>query len=239
VAADQIYYHECDDGFVMILRATILIAVMALTSYSQQRKDATGVIRGVVFNEIGERIAGVKVTARPDSGPFVGVLPNAFTAEDGSFKIDRLIWGEYTLETEKEEAGYMRTGSLFFASGPMRNSVATVGPKEPEAEVRIMIGPKAGIVSGTITDAVTRKPIPSASLVFHDWNGSDEGMSGRWVSQGVDSTFRVLLPPRQLLGLSVRAPGYKVWRKPTPTDLEPGAELAIKIALDPLPNGSR
>jgi hypothetical protein len=218
---------------------TSLMAVMAITSFGQREKDATGVIRGIVFNDVGERVAGVRVTARPNEGPFMGVLPNALTAEDGSFQIDKLIWGEYTLETEKEEAGYMRTGSLFFASGPMRNAVGTVGPKEPEAEVRIMIGPRAGIVSGTITDAVTRKPIPSASLTTYDWNGSDEGMSGRWVSQGVDSTFRVLLPPRQLLGLSVRASGYKVWRKPTPTNLEPGTELALDIELQPLPNGSR
>jgi hypothetical protein len=88
----------------------------------------------------------------------IGVVPQNQTDLTGHFAIDRLSWGRYGISAAKEDEGYPAMLSEFFTRNHPAQEV-TLGPDNPSATVPIRLGPKAGKLTGTVTDAVTSAPL--------------------------------------------------------------------------------
>jgi hypothetical protein len=216
----------------MLLIAATVGSLVAAVGVAQQSWDAAGVIRGTVTDDVGQRTAGVDVSVLPEGVPMMSVLPHAETDDHGQFAIDHLVFGSYRIYTRKEKDGYLDTAvfSPFYRDAPQ--VTANLTPKDPVADVLVVIGPKAAIVEGSISDAITGKPLPAGLRVFH-WSEDDESVYSGWVEKAVSPQYSAFVPPRVLVGISVRAAGYRVWRAPGPIRLEPGAKISIDIKLQP------
>ena len=97
----------------------------------------------------------------------------------------------------------------------------------------VNLGPKAGILTGTISDALTGKPIPAG---FDLAQVKDRT---RWMRTSAAPNFRVLIPSSKEMEVKVSAPGYEAWVYPDPTvpsqflRLDPGSEMHLDIKLKP------
>jgi len=160
-----------------------------------------------------------------------------FVASDqnGFFVIDRLEFGIYYVEAMKEEDAYGGFPWSFFNDRPQ--PVVQISAQNRIADAVVRLGPKAGILKGTIRDALTAKPIGSAGFDLVQVKDRT-----KWMSTGVASQFRVLIRSSKEIELKVSAPGYDTWvypgpgLAPQPLRTEPGTEAHLDILLSPTQN---
>jgi hypothetical protein len=203
------------------------LAVLALT-LSPQRPGAgpaTGRVTGVVENAQGRPLAGASVTARPAWGVMVGYLLRFVrTDRNGRFSVDGLRYGRYQIYAGKPAGGYPGTWDwTAYSLAPVPR--VTLSLRAPVARVRVIIGPRAGEVAGRIVDP-TGVPLPSAR--FHLALASDPA---NWIETSLSSPFRVAVPSRRPIILTVTRPGYLPWR--TCITLPPGRVRTVVIRLAP------
>ena len=95
------------------------------------------------------------------------------------------------------------------------------------------LGPKAGILTGTISDAATGKPIPAGFWLVQVKNRN------KWRGTSTAPNFRVLISSSKEMEVKVSAPGYETWVYPDPTipsqvlRMDPGSEIHLDIHLKP------
>jgi hypothetical protein len=210
----------------------------------QQEERHTGVISGTVVNQRGEPVAGVTVSVPPVDRSFVGIVPSDRTGPQGNFTVGPLEWGKYRACAHKEVDSYPDIcNSIFSKDGP---PTVTLSPQASAASVQVTIGPKAGNLTGNISDSVTGlavNPITDAvtgarqSAVLRIHPLTDDG---RYFDQAIGSQFTALIPPDADLELEVRAPGYQSWRfsmlrgRPgKPFRMKSGEKRALRIRLRP------
>jgi hypothetical protein len=164
----------------------------------------------------------------------MGILPSVETDGEGKFTFDRFAWGKYAVCAHKEAEGYREICNSIFSkdSAP----TVTLSPQAPRAGVLVIVGPKAGTVSGTVTDAVTGAPMNAVLRIRPSRD------NGRFFDQGVSPQFNSLVPPDADLELEVRAPGYQLWRssvdgyqqgKPVRVKSEEKRTLEIRLWPEP------
>ena len=199
-----------------------------------------GVIQGLVVNEEGTPIAEAKVHAEPLDGRTRGTLVRYVeTDAQGRFRIDRLEWGKYMISAKKEESGYPDMMYAFYNNNLF--TTVTLSQLSPLADVRIQLGPQAGVLTGTITDAESGNPV-NAGFRF-----TPAERPNNWLSKSAPPRYRVLLPAREGVFLEVTAPGYKKWHyggtpsapKGIPLRLASGAEMVLDIRLEPAPGEAK
>jgi len=185
----------------------------------------------MVLGEGGRPVLGAKVHAELRGVPTAKAIRYVETDESGFFLIDRLDSGNYYVGAMKEEEGYGSTDSGFFNDLPL--VTAEVSAQHRIAQVVVNLGPKAGILTGTISDAVTGKPIPAGFWLVQvkDHN--------KWWGSSAAPNFRVLIPSSKEMEVKVSAPGYEAWVYPDPTipsqvlRMDPGSEIHLDIHLKP------
>ena len=170
----------------------------------QQDDTPLGGISGLVVNERGQAVSGVTVSAHRMDHPFMGIAPWAETDGAGKVTLEHLELGTYAICAKKGGDGYREICSDILRKD--RAPTAALTRQAPTAAALVVIGPKAGTVSGTITDAVTGAPL-NAGL----WIRTSPD-NGRFVQESTSSHFTFLIPPDADLELEVRAPGYQLWR---------------------------
>jgi hypothetical protein len=154
------------------------------------------------------------------------------TDEKGFFQIDRLKFGTYYVSAADEEQGYGESGSSFFSDQPIR--MARISARHGIADVVVNLGPKAGILTGTTSDAVTGKPIATGFDLVQVKDRT------KWMGTSAAPNFRVLIPSSREIKVKVTAPGYEAWVYPDPTipsqvlRLDPGSEIHLEIRLKPV-----
>jgi hypothetical protein len=137
-----------------------LLAIVFLAP-AQSRDVGQGVIQGFVLGEGGQPVGGAKVHAELKGGLAMKAIRYVETDESGFFLIDRLDFGSYYIGAMKEEDGYGSIDSSFFNDNPI--PTAQISARYRFADVVVNLGVKAGILTGTISDALTGKPIPAGS----------------------------------------------------------------------------
>lgn len=201
----------------------------------QQAEEHSGAISGVVVNERGQPVAGAKVSAEMMGVPTVSLIPFVDSDAAGRFTFDGLDWGKYAVCARKEDDGYAEIcrSLLNAVSGP----TPTLSAQSPRAEVLVAIGPKAGVMTGTVKDALTGAPVDGTLLVRLSKD------NGRLFGMGISPQFRVLLPPELDLELEVRAPGYQLWRfsvngdsQGSPLHMKSEEKRGLDIRLQPDPH---
>jgi hypothetical protein len=97
------------------------LAISVVLSAASAADQSVGSISGIVSDEHGNLLAGVKVNAKPmDAGPTFEVGRYCESDKDGMFKIDQLRFGEYSIYTRKDSDLYANSGSKFYSDGVVR-----------------------------------------------------------------------------------------------------------------------
>lgn len=205
-----------------------LLAIAFLTP-TQSKGDGEGVIQGVVLGEGGQPVHGAKVHAELSGVAMAKKIRYVETDESGFFLIDRLDFGNYYVGAMKEEEGYGNSDSSFFNDHPL--PTVPLSGQHRIADVNVNLGPKAGILMGTISDALTGKPIPAGFDLVQVKDRS------KWMRTSAGPNFRVLIPSSKEIEVKVSAPGYETWLYPDPAipsqvlRMDPGAEIHLDIHL--------
>jgi hypothetical protein len=207
--------------------AIIEILISALSGVAQK-----GVIRGNVVDEVGQPIQAAKVHAELHGVPMSKAIRYVESDESGAFAIDRLDDGTYDVNGKKEEDGYADTSFSFYAGKPVSVQIT---PDHPNPRITLKLGPKAGILGGTVRDALTGKPIPVGFMLRRVDNPTN------FLSTSAPPAFRILIPASTDVTVEVSAPGYETWFyvdesshfKPSPLRLESSAQMQLDILLQP------
>jgi len=208
----------------------VFLGISFLTP-AQNTEIREGVIQGVVLDDVGNPLAGAKVHAELKGIPMAKAIRFVESDQNGFFLIDRLEFGSYFVGAMKEEDGYGPSDNSFFNDKPV--PTAQISTQNRFADVVVTLGPKAGILTGTIRDALTGKPIPAG---FDLVQAKDRS---KWMGTSAAPHFRVLIPSSKEIEVKVLAPGYEAWLYPDPAipsqvlRLEPGSEIRLNILLKP------
>jgi uncharacterized protein DUF6843/carboxypeptidase family protein len=200
--------------------------MLAVASLAQD----TGTISGTVVDEKGEPVVDAKVNASlVDGRPMSSLIRYVETDANGHFTIDRLEFGRYRVFAKKVDAGYPDTSWSFYSGDAI--PVVAITPSSPIAERQIQLTPKAGILMGSITNAVTGAPVNVAFKL------SRASQPEKFISTSARPKYRVLLPDADVL-VEVSAQGFKTWNPGHPVHLQPGSEMDLDILLEPMRDSS-
>jgi hypothetical protein len=94
------------------------------------------------------------------------------TDAGGRFVIDRLPWGKYSVFAMKEEAGYPDMKPSFYSAN-MKTPVARITPTAPVVVVSIRLGPRAAIITGSVSDSTTGGPVNAFFTLARTHNVQD------------------------------------------------------------------
>lgn len=157
---------------------------------------------------------------RPRSSAIHYVKTNA----EGRFSIDGLAWGKYRVFAMKEDSNYPNMAFSFYGNdAPLQ---ATVTPVAPAIEIYIWLGPKAGVLTGSVTNAANGAPLNTGFKLTRATSPN------KWLSSSAPPNYRILLPSSTDVLLEVSAPGFKTWTLSHPLRLEAGAEMRLDIQLE-------
>jgi hypothetical protein len=212
-------------------RLWLPLLAIAFLAPAQSKDVGQGVIQGVVLGEGGQPVRGAKVHAELNGVAMAKKIRYVETDESGFFLIDRLDFGNYYVGAMKEEEGYGSIDSSFFNDNPL--PTVLISAQHRFADVIVNLGRKAGILTGTISDALTGKPIPAG---FDLVQAKDRS---KWMGTSAGPNFRVLIPSSKEMEVNVSALGYEAWVYPDPTipsqvlRMDPGSEVHLDIKLKP------
>lgn len=213
------------------VRLSVFLAVCLLGArmvIAQER----GSIRGIVVDERGVPTSAVKVNVdRADGRKRGSLIRYVETDSEGHFVVDRLEWGLYKIFTLKEDAAYPNMRASFYSNDVFPS--ATISRTAPEAHVRIQLGPKAGVLTGSVTDALNGAPVNSTFRLTRATSPN------KWISTSVPPDYRLLLPSSTDVLLEVSALGYETWYFGGPSDLsrrppmrlESGSQMHLDVHM--------
>lgn len=195
-----------------------------------------GLISGTVLYESGHPVKGATAYAVPLGRPMGAIIPHADTDQAGHFAIfiPDSWFGKFAVVAKKEDEDYPDTSKQFYSNGKFQT--VTLTARHPSATVTIRLGPKAGVISGTVKDAVTGSPLnPCTDLRYAASNNFLRG-TGLIISK-----YRLLLPSDRRIYMKAWLDGYRPWYYPgtmdkskaTPIRLGPAEEQTLNILLQP------
>jgi hypothetical protein len=197
----------------------------------------TGKITGRVTDQSGLPVAGMTVEAFPLDMAIQGGVPQALSDDQGHFSLV-VVTGtdergqpygkKWAVYPHQEKSGYYPDlSSSFFETELNRPQTIKFSDGNVVANIDLKLGPKAGALSGWITDAVTGKPVKYTFEL--SWTTDPHKAMGGTMS----SHYRFLLPPNTDIKLTVTSRGYEPWSYPGSINLEPGQDMPLDIKLEP------
>lgn len=216
------------------LVTSVLLVLMACV-VAAMAEERAGVIDGTVVYEDGKPAKGATVYAVPLGRPLLAIIPHDDTDEAGHFAIHihRSWFGRFAVAAKKEDEDYPDTSEQFYSDGKF--DTVTLTSRHPAANVTIRLGPKAGILVGTVADAVTGAPLNPCV----DFARASEPSNFLLATGLVNSKYRVLVPSNTDVLMKIWLEGYKPWYYPgtinrsesQPVHLSPGEERTLDIRL--------
>lgn len=206
------------------------------------RFGSRGSVKVTVFGDRGLPVHGAKVTAVPITKCALAyALPECLTDSTGSCSLDlyydQKCGGKYSITASKVEDGYPPMDRWFYAA-------ADPAFKETDIEmpvahwvnaVTVHLGKRAGILTGTVRDAATGRPM-DPNVLFH-WVSNPRNFLGTGLNK---PRFRILVPPDTPITMVVSQKGYEDWTyslgrgtMKNAIRLGPGEEMRLDIRLRP------
>src|SRR4029077_3772990 len=153
----------------------------------------------------------------------------------GRFVVSQLWLGKFQVGAKKESEGYADQTQGFY--NQKKIPPTTLSLSHPSASVTVILGQKAGILAGTITDAATHAPL-SPCVYFHRTSNANNFLSGDGLMNG---QYRILVPSNRELVMKLWQQDYLPWYFPgttkkseaTPLYLHPGEQKTLNIRLQP------
>jgi hypothetical protein len=214
----------------------IAFAIAGLTlSVAFCQTPERGTITGTVVDSQGHPAVGIKVAVLPLESTAMAISWKT-TDRNGKWEFAGLKLIGYWLVTEDEPDGYPNTMSRLQQPNPQ---LVYLTSDSPSATVVIRLGPKAAVLSGSLTDAVTGAPIPNGGVELWRSNDAKRSIGGR----SVQAQYKLLLPANTAVGLKFSVPGYQPWYYPGVADalhatsltLKSGQQKTLDVQLQPLP----
>lgn len=221
-----------------------MLLALVLVVHPQKSKPAhadenNGVIQGTVTYEDGKPVRGATAYAHPLGRPILAIIPHADSDETGHYalRIPYSWFGKFAVAAKKEDEGYPDMTNQFYSDGKFQT--VALSASHPDATVIIRLGPKAGILVGTVADSVTNAAL-NPCVEFRRAKSSNF-LEGTGL---VNAKYRVLVPSNADILMKVWYSGHKPWYYPgttqtvqsRPLNLKPGETMAIDIRLEPDPN---
>jgi hypothetical protein len=213
----------------------VLLLLMAnVEAQTTVKPQAHAGIVGTVLDEQAHPLKNISVhVVSEKTGMY---MPTADSNGAGHFVIENLEPGTYSIFGESNAAAYPNTALSFYPNeNPIKVTLGNFG----EANVVLVLGPRAGVLCGTVLDKTTGQAIISQhALHFIARKVSNRADSVEFVGP---AKFRWLIPPATEVTLELVAEGYKPWvyaetsspLTPKPLLLESGEEKILNIRLEP------
>ena len=217
-------------------RSSLALLILSVIAQGQTARQMTagGQITGTVMDQHGRPLQTIAVHAfREETRMY---MPTVVTDKAGRFTVDDLEPGTYELFGENEAADYPNTALSFYSKEEPTPIALARGES---AKLTLVLGPRAGVISGTVVDRSTGKPVGCAHAIhFIVTNVYDPEDSIEFMGP---AHFRWLIAPKTEYTMEVTAEGYKTWSYGNPLDLsgplplqvDSGKERELTIELDP------
>ena len=215
--------------------AAFLLSGLIVGAQTGGMVNGDGRIAGTVLDQRGHPLHRISVSVfHEETRTYMPM--GTESDQDGRFVVDRLEPGTYDLYSQSEPAGYPDTSLSFYSKEePARVVLGNGGT----VTVVLVLGPAAGVLTGTIIDRTTGK----AAVLRHAPHFVVAKMSHPEDSIEFvgPAPFRWLIPPAVEVSLWVCAEGYKPWSYSDPSKssqplglrLESGEKKTVKIELEP------
>ena len=235
---------------------TALPVLLALLASAQVGVPAhsEGRIAGILLYPNGTPVAKGKVLltgARPNEDP---TEASTQTDQDGKFEFRHLRFTSYWFGASKEDEAYGDGEAVSVRGGGDKLTNPTgvkLTPGASTADVVLKLGPKWGILSGTVEDQGTHEPVV-ALLRFAEQLGrarNEPHYLKDFFTRDASGSFRILVPPATDLFLQVDADSYKPWfypdgigtavflegrrgQQPLPLRFESGEQKSLNIEME-------
>ncbi len=206
----------------------LLFAVSLLRAQVGGQSAAYGRINGTVLDENGQLVHDANVCTSVTKGSETVVNCNVSTNESGQFHIDHLNIGTYGVFATKEQDGYS------FSNPPSaRNVIITTS--DPNAYLTLRLGPKGGILAGSVKDTETGKPIKTSEVYYVALDAKTSGSAG----VNDEGQFQIVFPAGSDVVVVVSAQGYRGWVYTDAADpsrpvlrLGPGEKQFLDVELE-------
>jgi hypothetical protein len=155
---------------------------------------------------------------------------------NGTFAISKLEYGSYSVTAKKPEEDYPDLSWPFYAGFKAKLTIVKLSAQHQTARVALHLGEKAGILKGTVSDAVTGKPL-NANVEFRRVQELGNFLSASGLTT---AEFRILIPSNVAITMLVSLDGYEDWaytndREPTSHSIRllPEEVMYLDIRLRP------
>lgn len=115
------------------------------------------------------------------------------------------IIGRYSLSAAKPDEGYPEPNSAFYTGFHAKLVVIKLSFQHQSASVALRLGKKAGILKGTVADAVTGRPV-NANVEFRWVSEPQNFLSGSGLA---NAQFRISVPSDVPITMVVSLAGYE------------------------------
>ncbi len=191
-------------SLLILLSLSCLIAIVA-QSQSPYR------VNGDLRDGTGVAFAGATVCALQTDGKVVNVRDRICTESDaqGKFVINLTQSGRYQIVAEQMSDGYMPPYYRFYKDPQTPIPEVNLTEDKPAASISVTIGPKSGLITGTVKDEATDLPVQN--YVVWIWQARDpNARTHEVVKNSTLGHFRILAPPVSFT-FRVVAEGYEDW----------------------------
>lgn len=211
------------------LAATLLLALISVARKIDPAPGSARIV-GTVVDLNGKPLKNISVRAFLEETKMY--MPTADTNVAGEFTIPELEHGTYDIFGENEADDYPNTALSFY---PNEHPLKVTLERGATAKVRLILGPKAGALSGIVSDSVNgRAVIWRHALRFIISKVSDPTKA---IEFDGPPSFRWLIPPGTEVTLEVSAECYKAAKYTdqsgkTTLRLESGEERRLNVQLE-------
>lgn len=210
------------------MHRNVLLACFACVSFLTTAQNI-GHITGTVFDEHGQLVEDATICLSVQlKGGSTSSNCSVFT-DHGQFQIPELEFGTYGVFAIKDAEGYS-------IENQNPGQKVTVSAANPSPEVAVRLRPGGAVLSGTVRDKTSGKPVMGLTVQHLDVDGKASGNS----LLPSDGEFHVTLPPECDLVVIVSAKGYKGWVYTDPLSptrpvlrLTAGERKRLDIQLEP------
>jgi len=211
-----------------------VLVVLALSRLPYGQGD--GSIRGTVLDDSLAPVQGASVCTQPLDRPVASPLRCDLSDDGGAYVISKLHYGKYSVSVAKPDEGYPQSDMTFYIGFHARLTVAKLSAQHQSASIVLHLGKKAGILKGTVADAVTGRPL-NANVEFRWVSEPQNFLSGSGLA---NAEFKILVPSDVAVTMVVSLEGYENWSYKAADGsmrnavlLRPSEEMILDIRLQP------
>jgi hypothetical protein len=212
--------------------ALAFVGLLLLAASAQQNDEPhpKGVIYGIAIGQDGQPAKRIGLTAEPLGVALGARLPHTRTNDAGEYRFENVPWwGRYTVYGDDENEGYSD-----FSTGPAGSPPEVeITPEHPEAELKVLLPPKAGFIQIHLTEQKTGAGISGMRVALMP----TESPASPLFTMSCYSNKVILIPPDKSLLLHISSDGFREWNesigKGKPIHLASGARLKIDVQLEP------